>query len=172
MNIEHNQLIDVYVGSPTPDAIECQSTIPSWAPIFEEHFPENPILPGALLVETMAQAASFIDMLKTDFSRMAYLAAVKSAKFKAYARAGESLVIRAQATHWDDHFMVCEAAVTGADGRALANAALTLKFAPFASDRMRHTFVTLLSGPRQAPRLPEAPHFSQQPASPTKEFIA
>jgi hypothetical protein len=68
--------------------------------------------------------------------------------------------------------MVCEAAVTGADGRALANAALTLKFAPFASDRMRHTFVTLLSGPRQAPRLPEAPHFSQQPASPTKEFIA
>lgn len=169
MNIEHNQLIDVYVGSPTPDEIECQSTIPAWAPIFEEHFPENPILPGALLVETMAQAASFIDMLKSDFSRMAYLAAVKSAKFKAYARAGERLVIRVQATRWDEHAMVCEAAVTGADGRALAHATLTMRFAPFASERMRQTFVTLLRGPRRASDLPQAPLISP---SPTKEFIA
>lgn len=167
MKIEHNQLIDVYVGSPTPDAIECRSTIPTWAPIFEEHFPEHPILPGALMVEIMAQAGGFICLLKSNFERRARLTSVQSAKFKAYAQAGEDLLIRAQATHWGDGLVVCDGQVAGADGRPMANATFTLKFEPFASDRRRHACMALLpkglSGSlRQSGQLVSSP----------KEFVA
>jgi 3-hydroxymyristoyl/3-hydroxydecanoyl-(acyl carrier protein) dehydratase len=167
MNIEHNHLIDVYIGSPTPDAIECSSVIPTWAPIFEGHFPEHPILPGALMVEMMAQAGSFLCMLKSSFAHQTRLVAVKTAKFKGYGRAGEGLLIRAQAAHWGDGAMACEANVVGDDGRPLANATLTLKFQPLGTDRMRSDFMTLLSGGRPGPL-----RYSTQSSSSTKECMA
>ena len=167
MKIEHNQLIDVYVGSPTPDTIECRSTIPMWASIFEEHFPEHAILPGALMVEIMAQAGGLIDLLKSGFARRARLKSVACAKFTAYACAGEDLLIRAQATHWGDGCMVCDAQVAGADGQPLANATFTLGFEPFVSDRTRHALMALVSEGRPGSLRP-----SGQPVSSPKEFVA
>lgn len=169
MNIEHNQMIDVYVGSPTPDSIECQSTLPPTALIFEDHFPENPVLPGALLIEMMAQAATFIHLLKSDFESMAYLSAVKPAKLRAYTRPGETLLIRVQVTHWGERSMACDASAACTDGRMLGIAKLTLRFEPFASQRMRDAYVKLLSGGRPGPLC----HPTPAPlATQTKEFTA
>lgn len=68
-------------------------------PVFEGHFPNNPILPGVLIIEAMAQAAgllAFKTMGQTANANKAYVvAAVDEAKFRRPVIPGEQLVIRA-----------------------------------------------------------------------------
>lgn len=145
MKIERNQLIDVYVGRPTPDSIECRSTIPLQAPVFEHHHPDHPILPVALMIEIMAQVGGFAHMLKTDFSCMLYLASVLSAEFHSHAEPGDRITIRSAIEHWGDGFIVCSSRIDGdAQDRVLATSKLMLKCEPFLSDSMRSNFVSVL----------------------------
>jgi 3-hydroxymyristoyl/3-hydroxydecanoyl-(acyl carrier protein) dehydratase len=152
MQIERNHLIDVYVGSPTSDAIECRSTIPLRAPVFEYQHTDPPTLPAALMIEIMAQASGFIHMLKTDFASMLYLANVMSAEFHSQARPGEAITIRSEVLHWGDGFIVCDARIDCDAGlRALVTSKLMLKCEPFLSDSMRSAFVSVLPADRTGP---------------------
>jgi 3-hydroxymyristoyl/3-hydroxydecanoyl-(acyl carrier protein) dehydratase len=152
MQIERNHLIDTYVGSPTPDAIECRSTVPLWAPVFEYPPPDPPTLPAALMIEIMAQASGFIHMLKTDFESMLYLARVMSADFHSHARPGDAITIRSEVRHWGDGFIVCDARIDcDADRRALVSSKLMLKCEPFLSASMRNAFVSVLPADRTGP---------------------
>ena len=52
-------------------------------PFFQGHFPNNPIMPGVLQVEAMAQTATPIIMLLEQYKgRLALFAGIESAKFK------------------------------------------------------------------------------------------
>jgi hypothetical protein len=78
------------------------------------------------------------------------------------------VLIRVQVTHWGERFMECDANAVCTDGRMLGIAKLTLKFEPFASQRMRDSFVKLLSEGRPGPLCyPLSVPLSTQ----TKEFI-
>jgi len=68
-------------------------------PVFEGHFPNNPIFPGVYIIEAMAQTAgllAFKTMGQTANKQKAYVvAAVDDAKFRRPVVPGDQLIIRA-----------------------------------------------------------------------------
>jgi len=69
---------------------------------FSGHFPEEPILPGVLIIEAMAQVAAIVVGSETmgkevkPEERMGYLAGVKEIKFKRPVRPGDRLKINVE----------------------------------------------------------------------------
>lgn len=65
-------------------------------PFYQGHFPENPIFPGVLILEAMAQAAGFLTFKTKKVSPPESLymyAGVKKARFKKMVRPGDQLVL-------------------------------------------------------------------------------
>ncbi|MBI5047557.1 MAG: 3-hydroxyacyl-ACP dehydratase FabZ [Deltaproteobacteria bacterium] len=63
---------------------------------FQGHFKENPIMPGVLIIETMAQLAGLIMNCGKEENKIAYLAQVKNIKFKRPVIPGDQLKISAE----------------------------------------------------------------------------
>ena len=81
MRLEYFQLIDRIVELDLPGRkISSEAVIPAESTIFEGHFPGYPLMPGVLLIETMAQTAGWLVVAANRFERMPFLAAVKEAK--------------------------------------------------------------------------------------------
>ncbi|WP_432480639.1 3-hydroxyacyl-ACP dehydratase FabZ [Moraxella sp. ZY200743] len=87
--------------------------------LFNGHFPDNPIMPGVLMVEAMAQLSGilgFISAGQTSKSGYLYLfAAVDKVRFKKMVSTGDTLVIRSKATRSvrDIYKFECTAHVDG-----------------------------------------------------------
>ena len=59
-------------------------------PFFQGHFPGNPVMPGVLIIETLAQAASILILESPEFfKKTAYLGAIHNAKFRQMVRPGD-----------------------------------------------------------------------------------
>src|SRR5699024_6762620 len=59
---------------------------------FRGHFPGDPTMPGALIIETLAQAASILILKSPEFvGKTAYLGSVRDAKFREKVRPGDVL---------------------------------------------------------------------------------
>ena len=89
MRLEYFQLIDRIVDINLADRkISTEATVPSTSTIFEGHFPGFPLMPGVLLIEAMAQTSGWLVVAANRFERMAFLAAVKDAKFRMFVTPG------------------------------------------------------------------------------------
>ena len=64
-------------------------------PFFQGHFPGQPVLPGVLTIEMMAQAGSFLILSQVDnpLSKNMFFSAVEKAKFKKPIIPGDKLEI-------------------------------------------------------------------------------
>jgi 3-hydroxyacyl-[acyl-carrier-protein] dehydratase len=60
---------------------------------FTDHFPGHPVMPGALLIECMAQAGTALLELSQDLRIKALLVMVERAKFKLPVRPGDSMLV-------------------------------------------------------------------------------
>lgn len=59
---------------------------------FRGHFPGNPVMPGVLIIETLAQAASILILKSPRFyKKTAYLGAIHKAKFRLMVKPGDIL---------------------------------------------------------------------------------
>ena len=59
---------------------------------FQGHFPGNPVMPGALILETLAQAGSILILKSEEFlGRTAYIGAINRAKFRQKVVPGDTM---------------------------------------------------------------------------------
>jgi 3-hydroxyacyl-[acyl-carrier-protein] dehydratase len=137
MQLEYFQLIDrivdLNIGEKT---ITVEAQVPKENTIFEGHFPGYPILPGVLLIESMAQASGWLLIALMKFERMPFLAMVKEAKMRSFATPGELLTVDASVVHEGSGFAVTEARVS-AGGRPRCNATITFRHIPFPNPDLR-----------------------------------
>src|ERR1700730_17932684 len=100
MRLEYFQLIDRIVELDIDHRrIVAEARIPDTSTIFEGHFPGYPLMPGVLLIESMAQASGWLIIGLTRFERMPFLAAVRNAKLRTFVSPGEVLSLTASLIH-------------------------------------------------------------------------
>ena len=137
MQLEYFQLLD-RVSSIDLDrkTIVATATVPLSSTIFEGHFPGYPLMPGVLLIETMAQTSGWLLLAISRFKQMPFLAAVKEAKLRNFVQPGEVLTIEATVKHEGSGFAMTDAQIK-VDGKLTSNATLTFRQVTFPNDNLR-----------------------------------
>lgn len=68
-------------------------------PFFAGHFPQEPVMPGVLIVEAMAQVGAVAMLCKEEFKgKTAYFGGINSAKFKGKVVPGDVLRLEVEIT--------------------------------------------------------------------------
>jgi 3-hydroxyacyl-[acyl-carrier-protein] dehydratase len=136
MRLEFFQLIDRVIELNLADRkISTETTIPTTSTVFEGHFPGNPLMPGVLLLETMAQTSGWLVIAMNGYKRASFLAAVKDAKFRTFVRPGERLTIEAKCAHEGSGYAITEAKIFR-DGKKISDATLTMRVLDFPNAEM------------------------------------
>jgi 3-hydroxyacyl-[acyl-carrier-protein] dehydratase len=131
MRLEYFQLIDRIIDLNLNDlTIRVEATVPTESTIFEGHFPGRPLMPGVLLIESMAQASGWLIIARTKFDKMPFLAAVKEAKLRTFVTPGQALIVSARIAHEGSGFAMTEASVA-LEGKTVCNADITFRVVDF-----------------------------------------
>src|ERR1700692_39415 len=137
MRLEYFQLIDRIVDLDLRNrTIRTQATVPAASTIFEGHFPGFALMPGVLLLESMAQTSGWLIIGLTGFSRMPFLAAFNQAKLRAFVKPGDTLEITAALTHEGSGFARTTAEIRSA-GKLACNAEITFRVVEFPNQEFR-----------------------------------
>ncbi len=105
--------------------LRTSSTVPQESTVFEGHFPDYPLVPGVLLIETMAQASGILMLYHKDYRRMPLLAGVKDAKIRDFIRPNARLAVEVRLEHDGSGFAIVKT-IMRCDGKRVANALLTM----------------------------------------------
>ncbi len=92
--------------------------------VFLEHFVGYPVMPGALLIESLAQAGTALLEVSTNFKKKALPIMIDQAKFRALVRPGDQLKITATIVSLDQASAQMDGTIHVAE-RLVANAKLT-----------------------------------------------
>lgn len=74
---------------------ECETEFSRKDPMFAGHFPDDPIVPGVILTEALAQTAGIAGHQENSETRF-LLSAIRQMKFFRPVRPGEKIVLRAR----------------------------------------------------------------------------
>jgi 3-hydroxyacyl-[acyl-carrier-protein] dehydratase len=131
MRIEYFQLIDRITELNLSElTIRAEANVPTTSTIFEGHFPGRPLMPGVLLIESMAQASGWLIIAHTRFERMPFLAALKEVKLRTFVTPGQALAVSARIVHEGSGFAVTDAEVR-IDGKLICNSNITFRVVDF-----------------------------------------
>ena len=137
MQLEYFHMIDRIVDLKVDEkTIVVEARVPKESTIFEGHFPGYPLMPGVLLIESMAQASGFLLLGVLKFERMPILAAVKEAKVRGSVFPGDLMTLEASLAHEGSGYAMTEAKIR-VDGKLRANSTLTFTLIPFPNSDMR-----------------------------------
>lgn len=94
-------------------------------PYFQGHFPGEPVMPGVLIIEALAQAGAVaILSLEENKGKTAYFAAIQSAKFKKKVVPGDVLMLETEIIKQKGPMGIGKATAT-VDGKVAVQAELT-----------------------------------------------
>ena len=137
MRLEYFQMIDrISKVDLDEQYLNAHSTVPDESTVFGGHFPGHPLVPGVLMIETMAQASGILIMHTIDFAKIPLLAAVKEAKFRDFVGPQTKLDIKAEIEHEGSGYAVTRAEIR-VEGKRIANAQLTYTIRPFPSEMLQ-----------------------------------
>jgi 3-hydroxyacyl-[acyl-carrier-protein] dehydratase len=137
MRLEYFQMVDRITRLDVEArriAADCR--VPDESPVFEGHFPGHPILPGVLMIETMAQTGGWLVLATLRFAAMPFLAQVKQAKMRSFVAPGEALVAEAELLHDGSGYAVVSGKLT-TGGKPAAEAEITYRVVPFPNEILR-----------------------------------
>jgi 3-hydroxyacyl-[acyl-carrier-protein] dehydratase len=76
--------------------VKCIKNVSINEHFFQGHFPNNPVMPGVLILEAMAQASIILGKsLESSGGNIFYLSTIQNATFKSQVFPGDCLVIKA-----------------------------------------------------------------------------
>ena len=91
-------LIDRVIDFKTGDYLKAIKNVTVNEPFFQGHFPQEPIMPGVLIIEAMAQATALYGELSVeggmDDDILYYLVGVDKARFRRTEGPGDQLVLQ------------------------------------------------------------------------------
>lgn len=141
MRLEYFQMVDRVVDLDTlAGRIRCQCTVPESSTVFEGHFPGHPLMPGVLLVETVAQSCGYLLLARMKFERMPFLIQIDQAKLRTFVEPGTQLDVYGEIEHEGSGFAVARGRIER-EGKAIAEAGLRYRTVPFPSPEMRATML-------------------------------
>lgn len=92
-------MIDRVVEFKGPDELTAIKNVTINEPYFQGHYPGNPVMPGVLQIEAMAQAAGILMLRKVSSAgKTALLMSCDKVKFRRAVRPGDQLVINVKMT--------------------------------------------------------------------------
>ena len=97
---------------------------------FQGHFPGNPVMPGVLIIESLAQAASILILSSPQFvGKTAYMTGIDNAKFKRMVKPGDTLKLHVKFGNLRENMGTVEVAAK-VDGQLATSAELMFVVAP------------------------------------------
>jgi 3-hydroxyacyl-[acyl-carrier-protein] dehydratase len=137
MHLEYFQMIDgVEALDPDAGTIVARAEVPMESPVFEGHFPGSPLVPGVLLIETMAQASGFMLLSRLKFEKMPFLANVTDAKMRTFVEPGAVLSVEAELEHDGSGFAKTRAQITSG-GKKICDSRLMFRIMPFPNETLK-----------------------------------
>lgn len=111
-------------------SIEGELDVPADLDIFRGHFPDHPVLPGVIIMEALAQAASFcILAARAGEGNLGFFAGIDNAKFRNQVRPGDTVTLEAAIVKSSRRLCVAEVKAS-VDGKVCATATQKYVLAP------------------------------------------
>ena len=137
MRLEYFQMVDrITLLDPDAHLVRAECQVPDASPVFEGHFPGHPILPGVLMIETMAQAGGWLIMAQQRFANMPFLLQVEKAKLRAFVTPGQPLQAEAELVHEGSGYAVVNGRLASG-GKPVAEAEIRYRVVPFPNQTLR-----------------------------------
>ena len=78
-------------------------------PLFAGHFPGHPVLPGVIIMEALAQTASFCALVgRNEPGVLGFFAGIDKAKFRNQVQPGDTLTLKATITRNSSRMVVAD----------------------------------------------------------------
>ncbi len=137
MRLEYFQMVDRITSLDVPGGkITTACLVPEQSPVFEGHFPGYPILPGVLLIETMAQTGGWLVLATQRCAKMPFLMQVEKAKMRAFVSPGQPLEVEATLLHEGSGYAVVKASIVSG-GKKVTEADIRYGVVPFPNETLQ-----------------------------------
>lgn len=118
-------LIDRVEELEAGKSIKAKKNVSVNEPFFQGHFPHEPVMPGVLIVEAVAQAGAVALLSMEEFKgKTAYFGGIDKAKFRKKVVPGDTLVLEVELTKVRSS-AGCGKGIAYVDGKKVAEAELT-----------------------------------------------
>lgn len=137
MHLEYFQMVDQVSELDTEtQSIRCTAKVPDDSTIFQGHFPGYPLMPGTLLVETIAQAGGFLLMALNDYQQLPILMQIVKAKIRDAVPPGAVLEVDAKVLQVSSGIAAVEGRLS-TDGKRIADCEIRYHTMAFPRDDLR-----------------------------------